>query len=193
MSSNNGKLITVEEAANRLNVSVRTTWKYVKANALRTTREFNEKKRRRVMVFEDSLSEFLCKNSKESPGALQSTSENLQGDVRAGSGIYSKDEALIQATYRIGWLESQLETTKKMLTEGEAHRQQREEDLRVKSEEVARLATEKTLMEAELARTRDEAGRIHREKEILAAQIKELRLPWWKRWFKVKRSEMDVI
>jgi hypothetical protein len=65
MSSEEGNLITVREAAQRLNISERTVWKYIQRSQLKTSKELSENRRLRVMVFESSLSDLLCRRSHE--------------------------------------------------------------------------------------------------------------------------------
>lgn len=189
MSSDNGKLLTIEETAKRLSLSERTVWKYIQRKVLKSSKKFNGGKRLRVMVFESSLSELLRTDSSEGSvkfiEAQEIASENVQGNSGEDSMIdqgssendqrssenYSKEEALLQATYRIGWLESKVDSMQKLLTEGSEKFSEKElalqGELRQKKEHLAEIESK---LQAE-----------QETREKLEQELSELKKPWWKK------------
>lgn len=102
-----------------------------------------------------------------------------------------------QATYRTGWLEGQLETTKRLLTEGQEAIRQREESLikeRVKIEErLKHEEEEKENLEQEILKIKEETERIKKEKEELTRILLFKNTPWWKKAFYTKeRIEKEI-
>lgn len=89
---------------------------------------------------------------------------------------------LIQATYRIGYLEGQLESARKMLTEGVDAARQREltlqETLHKEKAKAERLAAETEL--------------VRRENEELKARIREIEIPWWKKMFRPRMNTLNL-
>lgn len=78
----------------------------------------------------------------------------------------SKKEAFVQATFRIGWLEGQLELTRKMLTEGAEATKQREEA----------LLQERTLAEHKIQELKDQIANLQTFLQ------KATRRFWWEFW-----------
>lgn len=89
MSSENGDLMTVKEAAHILNLSERTVWKYIQNRSLKASRKITTGKKPMVMVFEKSISELLrSRNIEPSTGGSMNNPEQVQyasGNVQNAS------------------------------------------------------------------------------------------------------------
>jgi chromosome segregation ATPase len=98
------------------------------------------------------------------------------------------DEALLQATYRIGWLESRIESMQRALTEGVEAAQKREAEARQEAHQKEDAIEKERAAVLELDRhLQDERARrqaVEREKVELEARLRELELPWWKKMFR---------
>lgn len=123
-------------------------------------------------------------------------------------------DRLEQAMHRAGWLEGQLELTKRMLTEGQATVKQREENLlkekikieeefkkkeeefgqerKEKDEKLFEIEEEKRRLEEEARKIREEIEVVKKgreeEREELMSKLILLNMPWWKKAFYSKKK-----
>jgi len=201
MNSDNGKLITVQEAATRLNLSERTVWKYIQRRALKTSKEFSEGKRHRVMVLESSVQELQSSPSEKINEVQLNDSENDQRSPKKGDSVVlpadiylqqqqerdSLMQGLMMYRYKFEELDKQVkqlpappEIVARELSDKAAALARAEEILEEAKEAQKRHAAamdelKNKLIEEEHAK---EAYRIQWE----AAQA-ELKRPWWKKLF----------
>jgi excisionase family DNA binding protein len=90
VSSDNGDIMTVKEAANRLNLSERTIWKYIQNRSLKTSRKFSGGKKPMVMVFEKSISELLRTRNIEP--SMSGSMNNPEQDHNASGKVQDASE-----------------------------------------------------------------------------------------------------
>jgi excisionase family DNA binding protein len=196
---NNGKMLTIEQASQKLGVSTKTIRNYLKQGRLTFQKVPTGKGPHQYLIHADSLG---------TPLGISSTNvfqveQQLEAQVEEQVEDLKRQSPLIQATYRIGYLEGQLELSRKMLTEGETFRQSAllEKEQALQDKEKA-LAEKKELelqvhslmsgiqeKDQELEKKRqleDEVSRLSSERAALAARVAELELPWWKKLFVAK-------
>ncbi len=194
MSSDNGKLITVQETASRLNLSERTVWKYIQRKALKTSKEFSEGKRHRVMVLEDSVSGFQGSASEKFNEVQLNDSEIDQGSsVVLPAEIYMQHQkerdSLMQGLMMYRYKYEELDRQVKVLPAPP------EIVTRELNEKAAALArAEKILVEAQetqqryaealdelKAKLREEAHAKEAYRIQWEAARAELNRPWWQK------------
>jgi DNA-binding transcriptional MerR regulator len=165
-----GQGVTIQEAQKITGLSARTLRRYVKLGKLTVTRS-QCKFGQQILFSEAELRALPAPGSGETPrqvaGALAGRDSPLDSNPLKDHPLVAKLEA---ATYRIGWLEGQLDMTQKALTEGADSIRQREESLEKARAEVLEL--DRYLQ--------DERAR----RQALEARVRELERPWWQKLFR---------
>jgi len=177
-------LVTMQEAIKITGLTERTLRRYVKAGKLSVTRA-GSKRGVRILFSEADLRTLGASEEADTTG--QAGQEPIRGDRTKRTGgklsgdlsvlMEKKDEEIKQATFRLGWLESRIETMQKALTEGAEAVRLREEALEKARQEAMEL--DRFLQDE---RTRRQA--VERERAALEARVKELERPWWQKLFR---------
>lgn len=172
-----GHGVTIQEAHGITGLSVRTLRRYVKTGKLTVERapcKFGQQ----ILFSEAELRPIAVSAGGETPGQVAGVPRG--GDSPGDSEPVTENPLMAKlegATFRIGWLEGQLDMTRKALTEGEEARQQREAELL--KEKAAVLDLDRSLREE---RQRRQAA--EKEKSALEARLRDFERPWWKRLFR---------
>lgn len=170
MVSGRESQVSVKEAANRLNITERTVWKYIQKDMLKTSRRFSSGKKPAVMVFEGSISELLQGRSvieitNDPEGDLDRSVINPEGSVN------HPDRPVV--TLPVEFYAQQQKEHEQALTGMMMYRWKYEElDRQVK------LLPAPVEVVPSMVQERD--ARIR----ALEDELAEKSLPWWKRMFR---------
>jgi len=175
--TDSGQGVTIQEAHKITGLSVRTLRRYVKLGKLTAGRS-QGKYGQQILFSEAELRALTPPGGGDRPGQVAMGSRG--GDSPPDSDPVTSHPLaakLEQATYRIGWLEGQLDMTRKALTEGDDIRRQREEALEKSRQDAMEL--DRYLQDE---RTRRQA--VETRAAALEARVKDLERPWWQRLFR---------
>lgn len=187
--------ISIKEAAELAGVSKDTIRRNLKQGVLQGVLH-KGKYGQEYRIYKDFFEQWLNSRGVHAYSALQEVLEgvpiaansNTHGqqpflqEVPMGdaTGLPKVLEKLEQAMFRVGWLEGQLDLTKKLLTEGQDTIKQREENFikeKVELEDKLKYKEELLIKEKE-------------EKEKLKRELLFRGIPWWKKVF-TSREEIE--
>jgi hypothetical protein len=149
--------------------------------------------KREIRISEGAVRDLVRDTGCQGDVTVPSVAGQVAGQVTVTPEVM---ERLEQATYRIGWLEGQLDLTRKALTEGAEVSRQREEALKhdCQAREEALEKERQAVLELDryLQAERQRRMAVEKEKAALEARVLELELPWWKKMFRPRMNALNL-